>query len=368
MFENTAGIRKEIVSDENRETKSEIWFSHIEDRWNAELKGTQKVFYWTHQSQTWDWDNCTVSWLPRDKDTSSRIVRVVIRSLKSVFSQYQKKNVKLRYMLGLDVDGSKIHPPKEEKYKEPVSNKPKIYGQERIRWVVNLDDHRSIWQWEEEGKTIENSKVYEIYKGIIKSLDEPIIPNARDVFNVVASDDNKIGKKIVPVIYQPAIDSWKNFVREVHCHALDNGQKIQVSILFNNEELRQHKIANRLYEWFRSWFYGRVIDVETFFIVLKDDNNPALFDFPFIYSAENSIQYDSIHIDRYGITIKYYFGNLRHPIIFINTSNHAMAEHDTNHRLWKWEYIAWQKDGPIEFGEKLREKIDSSFKPRWRVW
>jgi hypothetical protein len=275
-------------------------------------------------------------------------------------------------MLGFDVEGSKIQPPKEGKYNEPIDNKPKRYGQERIRWVVKLDNDYSIWQWKEEDKTIESSKVYEIYRGIIKCLDEPIIPNAKDVFNVVAFDDNKIGKKIVPVVYQPAIDSWKNFVREVHCHALGNDDKIQVSILFNNEELREHKIVNRLYEWFRSWFYGRIIDVETFFIVLKEknnnNNNPELLDFPSIYSAENSIEHDSIHVDRYGITIKYYFGNLRHPIIFINTSNHAMGEHDTNHRLWKWEYIAWQKDGAIKFGEKSREEINNKFKPKLRFW
>ena len=367
-LENAGEIGKEIIADENRETKSEIWFSHREDRYNAELKGTQKVFYWTDQQQMWDWDNCTVSWLLRDRNTSSSIIRIVVRSLNTVFSEYRKKEVKIRYMLGFDVEGTEIQPPKEEKYREPLDNMPKKYGQEKIRWVVKLDKDYSIWQWKEDGKTIEGSKVYEIYKGIIKSLDEPIIPNAKNVFNVVAYDDNKIGKKIVPVVYQPAIDSWKNFVREVHCHAPDNGQNIQVSILFNNEQLREHKIVNRLYEWFRSWFYGRIIDVETFFIVLKDNNHPELADFPFIYSAENSIEQDSIHVDRYGITIKYYFGNLRHPIIFINTSNHAMGEHDTNHRLWKWEYVAWQKDGPIEFGEKSREEIDNKFKPKLRFW
>jgi len=358
-------IKKEIISVENSGTKSDVWFSHIEDRYNAELKGTQKAFYWTDQQQMWDWDNCTVSWLLRDKNTSSSIIRIVVRSLKSVFSQYREKQVKIRYMLGFEVEGTEIQPPKEEKYREPLDNMPKKYGQEKIRWVVKLDKDYSIWQWKEDGKTIERSKVYEIYKGIIKSIDEPIIENAKDLFNVETHDDNKIGKKIVPVVYQPAIDSWKNFVREVHCNVLDKGQKIQVSILFNNEELREHKIANRLYEWFRSWFYSRIIDVETFFVVLKD-NNAELFDFPFIYSAENNIQKDSIHVDRYGIFIKYYFGNLRHPIIFVNTSNHAVGEHDTNHNLWKWEYIAWQKDGPIEFGEKSREQIDNSFKPKLR--
>ena len=213
---------------------------------------------------------------------------------------------------------------------------------------------------------MKGSEVYEIYKDIIKSLDKPIIPNTKDIFNVVAYDDNKIGKKIVPVIYQAAIDSWKNFVREVHCHELDNGLKIQVSIMFNNEELREHKIANRLYEWFRIWFYGRKIDVETFYIILKDNNAPKLFDFKNIYSGENSIEQDSIHLDKHDVDIKYYFGNLRHPIIFINTSNHAMAEHDTNHELWKWEYIPWQKDGGVEFHNKSRKKIDESFKPKFR--
>jgi hypothetical protein len=366
LFESTRGIRKEIVSDENRETKSKIWFSQIEDTWNAELKGTQKVFYWTDQQQMWDWDNCTVSWLPRDKNTPSATIRIVIRSIRTVSSEYRKKKVKLRYMRGFDVEGKQIQPPKEEKYKEPLDNKPKKrYGQERIRWVVNFDGDHSIWQWKEEGKTIESSEVYEIYNGLMKSLDEPMIPDAKDIFNVVAYDDNKIGKKIVPVIYQAAIDSWKNFVREVHCHALDNGQKIQVSILFNNEELREHKIANRLYEWFRIWFYGRKIDVETFYIVLEDNNTPKLFDFKNIYSGENSIEQDSIHLDKHNVDVKYYFGNLRHPIIFINTSNHAMAEHDTNHELWKWEYIPWQKDGGVEFHNKSREKIDESFKKKF---
>lgn len=365
---NDRKVGKEIVSEENPDNKSEIWFSHREDRYNAELRGTQKVFYWTGNPQMWDWDNCTVSWLSRSKDASdNKTVRIVIRSLNSVFSEYRKKEVKLRYMLGFDIKAGEIQPPEEEKYREPLDNKTRTYGQERIRWIVKLDNDHSIWQWKEEGKTIESSKIYEIYRGIVKSFEEPYVPNSKNSFNVVAYDDNDIGRKIVPVVYQPAIDSWKNFVREVHCHSLEGGQRIEVTILFNNEELRKHKIANQIYEWFRSWFYGRTIDVETFIIEIKQDS-PELFDFPSIYSGENGIETDSIHINKYCINIKYYFGNLRHPIVFINTSNHAMGEHDTNHRLWKWEYIAWQKDGPIEFGEKSREEINNSFKPKLRFW
>ena len=53
----------------------------------------------------------------------------------------------------------------------------------------------------------------------------------------------------------------------------------------------------------------------------------------------------------------------KYPIVFINTSNYAMAEHDTNCRLWKWEYVAWEKNSPIVYGEKSRQEIDRSFKP-----
>lgn len=47
-------IGKEAASDENSQLKSEIWFSHIEDRYNAGIQGNQKVFYWTAQLQLWD--------------------------------------------------------------------------------------------------------------------------------------------------------------------------------------------------------------------------------------------------------------------------------------------------------------------------
>jgi hypothetical protein len=37
-----------------------------------------------------------------------------------------------------------------------------------------------------------------------------------------------------------------------------------------------------------------------------------------------------------GVSVKYYFMDWNHPVVFFNTSNHAMAEHDTNDRVWKW--------------------------------
>jgi hypothetical protein len=49
--------------------------------------------------------------------------------------------------------------------------------------------------------------------------------------------------------------------------------------------------------------------------------------------------------------------------IGINTSNHAMAEHDANRTLWKWEYVPGVIDSPVCLGCKSREEIEAEFKP-----
>jgi hypothetical protein len=65
-----------------------------------------------------------------------------------------------------------------------------------------------------------------------------------------------------------------------------------------------------------------------------------------IYSNEYGVDHDDVHEDKpvNGKVpvhkIKYYFNNENHPIVFINTANHAM------YRLWKWEYVPWEKIVP----------------------
>ena len=70
-------------------------------------------------------------------------------------------------------------------------------------------------------------------------------------------------------------------------------------------------------------------------------------------ATTNEMNADSIHGDETPPPapkhpIKYYFVNHQHPVVFINTSNHAMAEYDTNDRIWKWEYIPWLNDAPVK--------------------
>lgn len=274
-------------------------------------------------------------------------------------------------MLGFDL--TNVQPPKSEGYHEPPKDnvKNKVYGPLRQRWVFQIDSQYWIWQWAENGKTLEESEVYKIH-GMLTKVQSTPYSGRKNIFTDNTQEHDNHDDMIIPVIYQPAIDSWKNFVREIHCHRVNNNE-LEVTILFNNEHLREHAIFNPVYEWFRSLFYGRVIDVETFRIVLIKKVAENL-EFKGIYSGQNNIEEDEIHGDKTNSTgkvpihkIKYYFVSTYHPIVFINTANHAMAEHDTNDTIWKWEYVCWEKDSPVVFGKKSREKIDKSFRPKLRI-
>lgn len=179
------------------------------------------------------------------------------------------------------------------------------------------------------------------------------------------ADDGITPRNAYPVIYQPAVDCMKNFVRYVHCtpcKTVDGHCEVEVSIIFNNEQLRQHSYFNNIYEVIRYYLYGRTLDIETFRIRFKKDEGNKLI-FHTTYSGKNDLEKDSIHgnsvLPAPGHDVKYYFIQKEHPVIFINTSNHSMAEHDANHSMWKWEYIPWLKSAPIELGCKNRNQIEA---------
>lgn len=171
------------------------------------------------------------------------------------------------------------------------------------------------------------------------------------------------------------MDGLKNFVREIHCSArpeggseeADGGKEMEVTIVFNNEELRRHRLLNGIYEVVRSHIYGRVKEIETFIIMADSDSEKVNgLHFSKIYSGHHNLEEDTIHGDQEeGLPphrVRYYADDYNHPIIFINTSNHAMAEHDTNPDLWKWEYVTWLEDRPFALGDRSREEVNKFYK------
>ena len=335
-----------------------IWFTVKEKKWKVGYFGK---FYWTDKEEFWDSDNCTLCISRNLKDE----ILIIVRSSQKKFSRFMGKEIGIRYMLSFEIF-TKPSEPKIEMY-TARKNFPKRKEGPMTRWVLQLDEKHWIWQWAREGEDIANSMIYALYKEIINEFDYSS-RCATNIFNV--TEDIRDERKI-PVIYQPSIDALKNFVREVHCAKgptnQDGSYELEVSVLFNNERLRQHGILNSIYELFRRLVYGRVLDLESFKIHVRMDSKKDGFIFEGIYSNEDGMNSDSVHGDKAPPPapehpVKHFFIDYNHPVVFVNTSNHAMAEHDTNSRIWKFEYIPWLKDTPIKFGNKTRNEIDQSFK------
>ena len=346
-----------VNSDYSREScapvqeKSPIWFSHRERKFSVNKLLGKRVFKWTENIQMWNWDNCFISATKR-KDGK---IRVVVRSSQLIDSDYRKKKVNLKYMLGFDI--TQIRNLEEDEYDEPIDNLKQIKGHARPRWYLELDKDHFIWQWQEGSNSKLTCDLATIREALKNTQDQPYDPVKSEIFNArIYRDDSRI----IPVIYQPAIDSWKNFLREVHCKRLDSN-RIKVTLLFNDEHLRKHGYFDIIYRFLRLIIYRRVADIETFIINLEE-GVPNKFEFPNIFSGERSLEYDSVHQNGAFHKIKYYFANKIRPIVFINTANHAMSFHDTNHRIWKWEYTPWEDNSPVIFGEKSREEIESAIR------
>jgi hypothetical protein len=327
--------------------------------------------HWTGKSKIWHWNNISVG---VEKPADENIV-LLLRSDKVVPSTFINCDVGLRYVLAFDV--KRVYEP----VLMPSIKTGRYWDDDRERWVIKLTSRPSsrynwsedywIWDYAVKDLDIKSSYIWKLYQEIQDKLISKKVVKHFKAFDV----EEDFQERIIPLIYQPSVDSLKNFVREVHTHEFDKApdgfQVVEVSILFNNEMLRRHSffgVLNKIYEVFRRYWYGRVFDVETFHVIVRRER-PDKFLFEGIYSCDcHNMEDDNIHGDRKPAKerrIKYSFKNHNHPVVFVNTSNHAMAQADTNHRLWKWEYIPWltSKDRPIKFGMKSRREIDQEFKP-----
>jgi len=335
-----------------------VWFSVKERKWKVGFFGK---FSWTGKMEIFDSDNCMVSLARSGRD--GRLIAIVRRT-KLQYSRFMKKQIQIRYMLGFEIK-AKPSEPRSEVYAARQNN-PKKSERPKSRWVLKLSDDHWIWDWSKDEDDISASRIYEFYQEIVNEIDNPTL-KSDNIFDLQIETHADL---IIPVIYQPRVDTLKNFVREVHVAKgdtlPDGSHEVEVSVLYNNERLRNHGILNSLYEPFRRVLHGRVMDLETFKILVKDSPPKNRFTFKGIYSDKYAMNADSIHGDKEGPPperpIKYYFASHQHPVVFVNTSNHAMAEHDTNHRIWKVEYVPWLEDAPVKLGKKRRDQIDKRFK------
>jgi hypothetical protein len=279
-----------------------------------------------------------------------------------------KRNIEIKFLYGFDI--SSIEEPVIEKYDQ--SSWRNDDGQV-FRWVIHLkkegDQHQdrrdcSIWQWAAAQGDIRQSDIFRLFRDIEMKLKSP---NYINLDYVDDNDDTEANDQVIPVIVQPSTDGWKNFVRQVHSAKLDDFEE-EFTLVFNDEHLRKHGILESFYRFLRPFLYGRLTDLESFRVIVEG-NAASYFVFPGIYSGKSDITEDSVHGDRGRFSrkaprrrVKYHYSNRMHPIVFMNTANHAMAEEDNNTTLWKWEFVPWEADSPIVYGKKSRKQIEDLVK------
>lgn len=349
-----------------------FWFSHKARRYEIEHSGYENIFAWKNNNMVmWDWDRCSLS---IGRLLKNGKIRFVVRSKTNRNSEFiGNKPVNIRFMLA--IDSGSVQEPWEEEYS--ISSRRKglasLAGKKYRRWVFSLDGRYWIWEWARQGKSIKSSRVYKLYEAIRKKFEAP---GELHDDSIVSAPIEATTDTVFPVIYQPSVDSLGNFLREMHCARKvksDGSRELEVSLVFNNEQLRKFSLLGILdaaYREYRLHKYGRIFDIETFTVRLgkKDDLSPAnnYFTFKNIYSDRHGLIYDTIHGDSDGRprSIRYYLNEQDHPIVFINTSNHAMAEYDNNQSLWKWEYVPWDDRAPIKVGTKTRKQLDDYYQKK----
>lgn len=158
----------------------------------------------------------------------------------------------------------------------------------------------------------------------------------------------------------------------------------EITLVFKDEHLRKHKYLDRIYRLIRRILYGRTVDIETFYVHIANGNADYCL-FPKIYSGNNGIHADNIHLDtkapypQRSITkwaahkeVALFYQKTQSylsPYIYINTSNHAMATHDTNPNLHKTLYQPnlkkqrWQRyNSGLKINFLTRRQVEKKYK------
>ena len=301
-----------------------------------EVKNSKRYYLsWRNQEKTWHYSNCSVKVIGMSNDRA----RVIIRRKKSGYSKFMKSDYEVNLMMGFVVLG--------------VEKKEEENGYKNVL-VFEIEQSNDKFH-----RDLKNIRIWLDYEHETEDLHNAILQQKNNEVksNIIEADYLERNNSTVPVIYQPKVDAWENFLREINVHENEEDNSFEITLVFQDEVLRRHGILDGIYRYIRLLRYKRTVDIETF--SFKDDQ----FFFEDIYSGDSNLFEDSIH-NQQEISAKYYFQDENHPVIFVNTSNHALAPHDNNHDLWKWEYVPWSNNIPIKLGNKSRAEVEEEYQAK----
>jgi hypothetical protein len=293
------------------------------------------------------WNLCGFSVFKIDVDR----VRFVFRREKELKAMNNKK---LRYMIEFDVKIDELRQLLQNDTFKVPERLTEIYGIKSKLRFLQLDSEHFLCEYVQGNRRLR--PVEEIRPYIMHVMDGPV--TGIGFMNTTEPPEGALCKV---VIYHPARDlnpkkdftDEPTFIRSVHCSQdPENRDKINVTIVYSGERLRQHWFLHSLYKVVRLIRHGRTMDVESFNAIFEN-GKASKFDFRGIYSGNHDLYADKIHETACAVPAKYFF-NSRYPCVFINTANHAMAERDANPSKWKLEYALWEDDCPITAGSEGR--------------
>jgi len=320
-----------------------FYFSYRQEIYDEVKESKRYYLAWRNKEKIWNYNNCDVTVI----GMADNKVRIVVRRKKSGHSKFMQSNFEINLMMGFvvlkvqkDTDGIQTVLTFEIEQSNDKAHR----------------ELKDVWIWSDYEHELDD-----LYNTILQKR------NSEPGSKIIESNYGERYDLLVPVVYQPRIDAWKNFLREIHVHKEDDGS-FQITLVFQDEMLRKHGILDGIYRYIRLLRYKRIVDIETF----SFRDNQFFFEdiysgqsnlFEDIYSGQSNLFEDTIHNQR-TIPVKYYFQDKNHPVIFVNTSNHALAPHDNNHDLWKWEYVPWIEKIPIKLGTKTRQETEEFFEEK----
>ena len=127
----------------------------------------------------------------------------------------------------------------------------------------------------------------------------------------------------LPVFSMPQSDS-KNGIVEVLTDLSEENMNLEITVVFTDEDY-PCPVINFLYDIYRYFKYGRIEDIESFYIRFDSDGKIIALDFPGVFAADHAF-HDTKNLHGSAVlmpdVITFVDGR---PLIFINTWNHMFG-------------------------------------------
>ncbi|MFO7882712.1 MAG: hypothetical protein R6U52_09270 [Kosmotogaceae bacterium] len=142
------------------------------------------------------------------------------------------------------------------------------------------------------------------------------------IFLIMAASTIAQEQIILPVFSMPVFDQ-ENGIIEVF-YERENDSKLSITVVFKDED-HPCCLVDTLYDAYRFFKYGRVEDIETFYLLLEKNGSVSGVEFPGVFSGNHKFEdTKDLHGSASFTSDEITFIDER-PVIYVNTWNHMFG-------------------------------------------